>query len=52
MNFLVCLEITGLKTLRLTILRFFAQTPIYIYYLNSSKDIFIIKTTFIIYKFT
>ena len=48
----MCFKINGSKTLKLTILRFFAQTPIYIYYLNSSRNIFIIKTTFIIYKFT
>ena len=37
-------EIHGLKNLKLTILRIFAGPPIYIYYLNSSKNIFIVKT--------
>ena len=45
----MCFEINGLKTLKLTILRFFTQPPLhpptYIYYLNSNKP-------FIIYKFT
>ena len=41
----MCFEINGLKTLKLTILRFLTQPPTYLYYLNSSKP-------FIIYKFT
>ena len=40
----MCFEINGLKTLKQSILRFFAQTPrLYIYYLNSSKNILLLK---------
>ena len=44
----MCFEINGLKCLNLTILRFLPRPPIYPYYFNSS----IVKTSFIIYKFT
>ena len=45
-------EINGLKNLKLTILRLLPRTPTYLYYSNSSKNIFIVKTSFIIHKFT
>ena len=43
-KFLRCFEINGLKNLKLTILRFLHGSLIYIYYLNSSKNFFIVKT--------
>ena len=48
----MCFEINGLKNFKLIILRFLLRTPTYLYYSNSSKIIFINKTSFIIYKFT
>ena len=51
-KFYMCFEITGLKCLKLTILRFLPRPPIYPYYSNSSKNIFIVKTPSIIHKFT
>ena len=39
-KFLICFEINGLKYLKLTILRFLSRTPTYLYYSNSSKNIF------------
>ena len=45
-------EINGSKCLKLTILRFLPRPPIYLYYSNTSKNIFIVKTLFIIYNFT
>ena len=41
---LMCFEINGLKNLKLTILRFFAQSPHLYILLYSSKNIFIVKT--------
>ena len=49
---MICFEINGLKNLKLTILRFLPRTPAYLYYSNSSKNIFIVKTPFITHKFT
>ena len=43
-KFLMCFEINGLKNLKLTILRFFAQSPHLYILLYSSKNIFIVKT--------
>ena len=43
-TFLMCFEINGLKNLKLTILRFFAQSPHLYILLYSSKNIFIVKT--------
>ena len=40
---LMCFEINGLKNLKLTILRFFAQSPQLYILLFSSKNIFIVK---------
>ena len=51
-KFLMCFDINGLKNPKLNILRFLPRAPIYLYYPNSSKNIFIVKTPFIIYKFT
>ena len=51
-KFLVCFEINGLKNLKLTILRFFARTLHFPILLYSCKNIFIVKTPFIVYKFT
>ena len=45
--FLVYFEINDLQTLKLTILRFFAQTPHLSILLYSSKNIFIVKTSYI-----
>ena len=39
----MCFGIRGLKTLKLTILRFVTQPPTYTYYLNSSKNILLLK---------
>ena len=43
-TFLMYFEINGLKNLKLTILRFFAQSPHLYILLYSSKNIFIVKT--------
>ena len=43
-KFLMCFEINGLKNLKLAILCFLPEPPIYTYYSNSSKNIFIVKT--------
>ena len=43
-KFLRCFEINGLRNLKLTILRFLHGFSIYIYYFNSSKSFFIVKT--------
>ena len=43
-KFLMCFEINGLKNLKVTILRFLPGPSIYIYYLNSNKNIFTVKT--------
>ena len=45
-------EINGLENLKRTILRFLPRPPTYPYYSDSSKNIFIVKTSFIIHKFT
>ena len=42
---LICFETNGLKNLKLTILRFFAQSPHLYILLYSSKNIFIVKTS-------
>ena len=44
-KFLMCFEINGLKNLKLTILRFFAQFPQLYILLYSNKNIFIVKTS-------
>ena len=41
---LMCFEINGLKNLKLTILRFFAQSHHLYILLYSSKNIFVVKT--------
>ena len=51
-KFFMCLEINGLKYLKLAILKFLLRPPNYLYYSNSSRNIFIVKTSFIIHKFT
>ena len=43
-KFLMCFETNGLKYLKLTILWFFALSPIFVYYYTGSKNIFIVKT--------
>ena len=43
-KFLMCFEINELKNLKLTILRFFTQSPHLYILLYSSKNIFIVKT--------
>ena len=50
--FFMYLEINGLKYLKLTILRFLSRPSTYLCYSNSSINIFIVKTSLIIYKFT
>ena len=51
-KFFMCFEINELKCLKLTILSFLSRPHIYSYYSNSSKNIFIVKTPFIIHKST
>ena len=43
-KFLMCFEINGLNNLKLTILRFFAQSPRLYILLYGSKNNFIVKT--------
>ena len=43
-KFLMCFEINGLKNLKLTILRFFAQSPHLYKLLYFSRNTFIVKT--------
>ena len=42
-KFLMCFEINGLKNLKLTILRFFAQSPQYICYSTAVKTFLLLK---------
>ena len=51
-KFLMCFEISGLKNLKLTILRIFPQSPHLYILLYSSKNIFIVKRPIIHIIFT
>ena len=48
----MCFEINGLKYFKLTILRFFPRSPLNYTTLIAVKAFFIVKTSFIIHKFT